>query len=134
MITLRKLISYLFLSVYSVILIHNFVPHTHHCDQIDNFCTNETGIGSSFGLQIVNVVQHQSEHSNDLEVHCHLGVESLTGKFNFLLNDLTFYDTSSFYKLFQCENNKKVYPGTDDFIAQLDILQPYGLRAPPASS
>ncbi len=130
---LRKTISLVLLSVYSIILAHSLIPHHHHSDAIADLCNFEIIADSSQAQQIFESGQHQCQHNHDSEVHCHFNVELIPSKIVFIsttfLGDISLFEEPSYVSEQELIFADQSFSPTGIF-----IKQPSELRGPPTLS
>jgi hypothetical protein len=73
--SMRKIISIFFLSVYSIVLAHNIIPHEHHSDFSD--CPKNCETKNIQILQNCVSLFHKHGHETHSHLHCHFNVKPL---------------------------------------------------------
>ena len=130
---LRKVISLLLLSVYSIVLAHSIIPHHHHSDAIADICNFELTADSSQTQQIFESGQYQCQHDHDSEVHCHFNVELIPSKIVFIsttfLAEMSLFEEPTF-----ASEQEFIFAEQSFTLPKKFIKHPSELRGPPTLS
>ena len=130
---LRKAISLVLLSVYSIVLAHSIIPHHHHSDAITDLCNFEILADSSQAQQIFESGQHQCQHDHGSDVYCHFDVELIPSKIVFI--STTFLGEMSLFKEPSYASEQEFIFAEQSFNPPSKFTkQPSELRGPPTLS
>ena len=130
---LRKAISLVLLSVYSIVLAHSIIPHHHHSDPIADLCNFEIIADSLQAQQIFELGQHQCHHDHDSEVHCHFNIELIPSKIVFI-STIFLGEISLFEEPTYASEQELIFADQSFSPTGIFIKHPSELRGPPTLS
>ncbi|WP_423127882.1 hypothetical protein [Gaoshiqia sp. Z1-71] len=132
MLKIRNILSFLLLSVYFIVLAHQFIPHHHHAD-LFSFCSaghQHDGVGERSPVVVDGICS--CHHGEESDVACYFSVDPVPSKILLLTS---FYLVKSVLnEVFVPVVTGKACTAPDFILPKIFADHPSGLRAPPVIS